>query len=86
MCQICRNTQVHFLFDWPTGLCDHAKRYALADVVSLAEDILAAPVEHSVDELRLSACGPRGLALILGAVEQALRFDVDQITPATQEG
>ena len=86
MCQSCRTAHVHFLFDWPSEICDEAKRYALADVVSLVEDILQAPMEHSVDELRLSACGARGLALILGAVEQSLRFDVDRIPPQQQEG
>jgi hypothetical protein len=60
MCQSCHTAHVHFLFDWPTGLCDHAKRYALADIVTLVQDVLALPANSGGDELSLSGAGGRG--------------------------
>ena len=86
MCQSCRNEHVFFLFDWPSDLCERARRYCLADVLSFAQDAFQAPVHHLADEITLTASGARGLALLLGAVEQSLRFDVAQITPKRQEG
>ena len=86
MCQSC-NDRLSFLFNWISDPCDHAIRYALADIISLVEDVLRLPEPQGYDDdFKLSSCGARGLSMILGAVEQSLRFDVDQITPKEQEG
>jgi hypothetical protein len=74
------------LFDWVHTPSDHAKRAALADMIRLVQDVLALPTPQGhPNDFQLSAAGARGLSLILGAVEQSLRFDINAIGATQQE-
>ncbi len=83
MCMYCTASARSFvLFDFASQSCDHANRYILADILSFVQDALRRDPDN---EFELTPAGCDGLGLILGAVEQALRFDIESVRPATKE-
>ena len=75
----------HFLFDW-IDTAEAERRYVLSDLVCFVKEALAQPHDGCDWEVRLSGSAALGLAHLLEAIEESLKFDITLPEPSQASG